>query len=207
MSELQGDAPRTPVPGHLGLPELRQDAGLDALVAALRHVQDRVIGTEAPPVSVARASELLRRAADELDPYRIAGTDPPTWDDLRRTSRTRALAPELEALEGSPERLTARVTFTAFYTGGNGAVHGGALPLLFDEVLGRLANTGRPMSRTAHLSVDYRRVTPVGQELLVQAHFDRQEGRKRYLHGSLQDGRHVTAEAHGLFVELRPGQA
>jgi acyl-coenzyme A thioesterase PaaI-like protein len=198
---------RPAVPGHLGLPEVRRDPALDQLVTALRSVQDRVIGTQAPRETVSAAARLLDQAAAELDPFRITGEDPPSWDDLKRTAGTRALAPVLEGLEWDAERLTARVTFPPFFTGGNGAVHGGALPLLFDEVLGRLANTGRTMSRTANLSVDYRRVTPIGRELAVRATFERQEGRKRYLHAEVLHDGAVTAEAHGLFIELRPGAA
>jgi acyl-coenzyme A thioesterase PaaI-like protein len=194
-------------PGHMGLPESRHDPAVARLVTALRRVQDRVIGTAAPTGTMTAAAELLERAAAELDPYRMTGTEPPSWGDLRRTSGTRALAPPLVDLRCTAQELDARVTFGAFHVGGNGAAHGGTIPLLFDEVLGRLANVGRPMSRTANLSVDYRRVTPVGRELRVHARVEKEEGRKRFLYGQLLDGEQVTAEVHALFVALRPGQA
>ena len=37
--------------------------------------------------------------------------------------------------------------------------------------------------------------------------FDREEGRKRYLTGEIRHGERLCAEAHGLFVVLRPGSA
>ena len=53
------------------------------------------------------------------------------------------------------------VRFGRHYLGGNNAAHGGAIPLLFDDALGRFANShGRPIARTAYLHVDYRSVTP-----------------------------------------------
>lgn len=194
------------VPGHLGVPEPTPDGALDRLVTALRRVQDRVIGTAAPGATLASAAELLEQVAHHLEPYRMTAEEPPSWDDLRRMAGSRALAPVLGDLEVTSDRLSATVTFSPFYTGGNGAVHGGVLPLLFDEVLGRLANVDRPMCRTANLSVDYRRVTPVGRPLRVEARFEREEGRKRYLYAAVLDDGQVTAEVHGLFVALRPGQ-
>jgi hypothetical protein len=76
-----------------------------------------------------------------------------------------------------------------------------------DEILGRLANSGgRTRSRTAYLHVDYRSVTPIGEELTFDGRFDRVEGRKRYLSGRMYRGEVLVTEANGLFVELRPGQ-
>ena len=41
----------------------------------------------------------------------------------------------------SEGHVRGRVVFRPFHLGGNGAAHGGTLPLLFDDVLGRLANS------------------------------------------------------------------
>ena len=72
--------------------------------------------------------------------------------------------------------ITGRVTLGRFYLGRYGAAHGGVIPLLFDDVLGRLSNTSGALSRTAYLKVDYRRITPIGPELRVEATVDREEG-------------------------------
>jgi len=180
---------------------------LARLVRAIRDLQDRVIGTQAPPDTVTAVAEQLERASAALDPFRITGLEPPSWDDLARTAPTRFLGPELTSVTISDSELRGEVTFGIRYFGGNSAVHGGAIPLLFDEVLGRLANAGRGMVRTASLTVDFRRVTPVARPLSVVATVDRVDGRKRFLRGALYDGDAVTAEASALFVELRPGQA
>jgi acyl-coenzyme A thioesterase PaaI-like protein len=105
------------------------------------------------------------------------------------------------------DSIHGRTSFRAFHLGGNGAAHGGTLPLLFDDVMGRIANSGsRAVARTAYLHVNYRKVTPIGVELEVEAKVDRIEGRKRWVTGRLlQDGT-VLADAEALFVELLPGQ-
>jgi acyl-coenzyme A thioesterase PaaI-like protein len=185
--------------------EVPRDPRFDRLVAAVREVNDSVVGAVAPPEVLDDVSRLLEQAAARLSPHRMRTDGPPSWDDLLRTARTRILGPPLSDVTGDRDHLHATVTFGQFYIGGNGAVHGGAIPLLFDDVLGRLSITDRPICRTAHLEVDFRRVTPVGRPLRVEARFEREEGRKRFLYGALLDGEVLCAEAHGLFIELREG--
>jgi acyl-coenzyme A thioesterase PaaI-like protein len=171
----------------------------------VRELHDSVVGVQAPEDVLTDVTRLLEQAAARLAPHRMPTDAPPSWDDLLGTARTRVLGPPLVGVTGGRDELYATVTFGQFYVGGNGAVHGGAIPLLFDDVLGRLALTGRPMCRTAHLEVDFRRVTPLGRALRVEARVEREEGRKRFLYGSLHDGYTLCAEARGLFIELREG--
>jgi acyl-coenzyme A thioesterase PaaI-like protein len=104
-------------------------------------------------------------------------------------------------------RIECTVTFTRHYLGGNGAVHGGTLPLLFDDILGRFAQGGgRPIARTAYLHVDYRSITPVDRPLRLVGQIVSEEGRKRLVRATLEDGDTLCAEAEGLFVALRRGQ-
>ena len=98
------------------------------------------------------------------------------------------------------------VTLGRFYLGSGGAAHGGVLGLIFDEAMGRLANTGRSRARTAYLRVNFQAITPIGPELRVTAQVDRVEGRKRFLSGAIYHDGELTADAQGLFIELRPGQ-
>jgi acyl-coenzyme A thioesterase PaaI-like protein len=103
--------------------------------------------------------------------------------------------------------MRATVVFGGAHIGGNGAVHGGMPPLLFDELLGRLANTNRPLRcRTACLRTDYRSVTLPDIEYELHATVDREEGRKRFLSARLTgpDGQ-VAVTAEALFVALRDG--
>lgn len=121
-------------------------------------------------------------------------------------ARGQTMTPLFEVQAADPERVSGRVRFGRYFLGGNGAVHGGAIPLLFDEVFGRLVNGHRTPARTASLRTDYRAVTPVGVTLDVEVWLDRVEGRKRFARGVLRDGSQVCVEAEALFIELRPGQ-
>ncbi|MGX7680294.1 PaaI family thioesterase [Jatrophihabitans sp. DSM 45814] len=201
---LSGDAslPVVPEPGQLDSNQL----ALRRLTRAVRAIQDRVVGLEAPTDVVVDTASALERLAVEIEPYRVDPDREPSWDDLARTANTRILNPVLIKDSVENGRLHGRVTFTQFYAGANGAVHGGALPMFFDEALAQLANIGG-LTRTAFLKVDYRKVTPIGKELRVEAWLDRVEGRKRFVNGALYHGDDVTAEATSLFVALRPGAA
>ena len=107
-----------------------------------------------------------------------------------------------------PGRVTASGVFRRYHLGGNGAAHGGVLPLLFDSVFGMVIHAaGRPISRTAFLHVDYRKVTPIDTPLLVHGRVERAEGRKAFIGAELTDtDGAVLAQAQGLMVRLLPGQ-
>lgn len=103
--------------------------------------------------------------------------------------------------------LAGRVTFGSYFDGANRAAHGGAISLLFDEVLGIPGNAGvATMARTAYLHVNYRSITPIGREVQVTARVVSVEGRKRLVRGELRDGGRLCADAEALFVALRAGQ-
>jgi acyl-coenzyme A thioesterase PaaI-like protein len=199
--------PATPAspPGAevLATPEVASYLGM---IDALRVLQDRITGA-APSVELAAevsrtltdlAVQLGKYTADE--PGQIAG-------QVELPGRAQALVPVVHLDEQDEQHAAGRVTFGRLYLGRNGAAHGGAIPLVFDDVLGRLSNAGgRSPSRTAYLHINYRTITPVGRELQVTARFDREEGRKRFLSGELRDGGTLCADVEGLFVALRPGQ-
>jgi acyl-coenzyme A thioesterase PaaI-like protein len=111
-------------------------------------------------------------------------------------------------LEGTAGRIHGWARFHRFHLGRNGAVHGGAIGLLFDSVLGMTSAviTGGPRQRTAYLHLNYCRIVPIEQELQIDAGVDRVDGRKIFVSGRLSDGGAVLCEASGLFVLLKPGQ-
>ena len=98
--------------------------------------------------------------------------------------------------------------FTRFHVGGNMAVHGGVLPLLFDHMFGMVSHAaGRPISRTAFLHVDYRKITQIDTPLAMRARVTKTEGRKAFVSAELVDASEtVLAEGNGLMVRLLPGQ-
>lgn len=117
------------------------------------------------------------------------------------------MCPAFAIEEQDATSVRARVTFGDYFLGGNAAAHGGAISLLFDEILGIPANSGAgAMARTAYLHVNYRAITPMNKELQVTASMVSVDGRKRMVRGELKDGDRVCADAEGLFLELLPGQ-
>ena len=178
-----------------------------ALIDALRALQDDVTAAAPPSDVAAAAAKTLAEVSEQLRPYAVPERQQITGHLTGVPGRGQTMAPVLHIEQWSDTFARGRVTFGRFYLGGNGAVHGGAIPLVFDEILGRLANTGgRIPSRTAYLHVNYRSITPVGAPLRFEGRFDREEGRKRFLTGLLYDGDTLCADAEGLFVALKPGQ-
>src|SRR5690606_13965892 len=144
------------------------------------------------------AEEAVRAASDVLRRWPVDEREAPAGKRRDLPGRGHPLLLPLVVDEETPEALHGRVTFTRAYLGGNGAAHGGTPPLRFDEVLGRMVNAwGRPAARTAYLHVNYRAITPIGPELRVEATFDGEEGRKRWLSGRLYHGDVLLADAEG----------
>ena len=180
-----------------------------ALVDALRALQDDVTAAAPPPEVAAEVADLLGAASARLRGWAVPEREQVTGRGRANgvLGRSQAFVPRvhLDTWDGTVAEGT--VTFGRHHLGGNGAAHGGALPLLFDDLLGRLVNArGRPVSRTAYLHVEYRSITPIDRPLRVAARIDRHEGRKWWVSGALHDGDVLCAEAAALFVVLRPDQ-
>jgi acyl-coenzyme A thioesterase PaaI-like protein len=116
--------------------------------------------------------------------------------------------PPYRVVKFEPDCVELSVQFSRFSVGGNYAVHGGVLPLLFDSVFGMVIHAaGRPISRTAFLHVDYRKVTPIDTPLTARGWVREAEGRKAFVNAELRDpDANVLAEANGLMIRLLPGQ-
>ncbi len=98
--------------------------------------------------------------------------------------------------------------FTEAHVGGNRAVHGGMIPLLYDWLFGMMVTAAgiRP-TRTAYLHVDYRNITPIDEPLTARGSITEIDGRKVFIAATMTaaDGT-VLSEANGLMVRLLPHQ-
>jgi acyl-coenzyme A thioesterase PaaI-like protein len=186
-----------------------EDGGPDfgRMIEALRLVQERITTASAPHDVVAETADTLEKLAATLAPFEVEEARQVAAHRIDLPGRGQAMTPVIHIDEWDDQHVEAHVALGRFYLGAGGAAHGGVLPLIFDETMGRLANTGRSRSRTAYLHVNFRAITPIGHELRVTARVDRIEGRKRFLIGEIHHDGTLTADAEGLFVELRPGQA
>ena len=185
----------------------RGGAGYAELITSTRAYLDALAAANIESEDAARLAEQVRQVTSVLQQWAADEDSAPIGTRLDLPGRGHPLLLPFVVDDWSESAVRGRVVFGRFHLGGNGAAHGGTLPLLFDEVMGRLnSGGGRTVGRTAYLHVNYRHITPIGQELDLDATLDRVEGRKRFVTGRLRDGDTVVADAEGLFVELLPGQ-
>lgn len=204
MSETVPESAYAPEPVYVPEPAPPEYA---EVVDAFRDMH-AALAASAPTLDLARSlTEQFRTAAAQLTSQRA--------DEKQRLARRpdpsgRGGHPSLipYRVDSSDETsLSATVTFTDAHLGGNGAVHGGIIPLLFDDVLGIFVSTvAQPGSRTAFLKINYRKITPIGRPLRVTVTIDAIDGRKTWITGRLLDGDETLADAEALFLRLLPGQ-
>jgi acyl-coenzyme A thioesterase PaaI-like protein len=181
------------------------DANRERLARAIRNVQDSLANTTVSDDAAIEAAEALERASAVLEPYAVTVTPSSDWTVLGMNRGVRSIGPVQFDAQWEEMKMTAKVTFTDFFHGANGAAHGGTIPLMFDEIFGRMSTSDGVLRRAASLKVDFRSVTPLNAELTVEGHLERTEGRKSWLVGTLRHGDTITAEAESLWVTLRPG--
>jgi acyl-coenzyme A thioesterase PaaI-like protein len=157
---------------------------------------------------ITQAAELVENVSKLLAPYWADEWTSPSGRRLDLPNRGNILQVPTRLAKADDGRIRGVTEFRRYHLGRNGAVHGGALGLLFDSVLGYTASklTRSLYQRTAFLRVNYRAITPIEKELQIDAGIERTEGRKIFVEGRLLDGDVVLADAEALFVRLRPGQ-
>jgi acyl-coenzyme A thioesterase PaaI-like protein len=181
------------------------DPAFADLALQLSRLQEVVAGARPPEATSRETADTLAQLVDDLAPHEVDERTQPAGRQFGHPGRGQTLLPALDVDQYDGATVRGRVTFGRFYLGSNAAAHGGAICLVFDDLLGQLANgPGQPRSRTAYLHVDFRRIVPVGRELSVGGGITRTEGRKLFIEGELSDGESVLSHAEGLFVQLEP---
>jgi acyl-coenzyme A thioesterase PaaI-like protein len=191
-----------PVPTTRGGPDYGR------FVEAVRSLQDLTRGADAPDDVITQAAGLIEAVNGLLAPYDADEWHSPSGRRMDLPNRGNIMQVPVKLTVTDDDRVGGTARFRRFHLGRNGAVHGGALAMLFDSLLGYAAyKLGRsPRQRTAFLHVDYRKIALVEKELQVDAGIDRIEGRKIFVSGRLLDGDTVLCEAEALFLKLQPGQ-
>jgi hypothetical protein len=203
----RGGFPPTRTWGRSGVPSPGDDALYGSMISALRDFLDGVAGAALAPATLAGLIADLRDWSHRLAPMQVSEREQMFGHFPDLPGHGQAMAPNFVVAGGDHNSVYGTVRFGRYFLGGGGAVHGGAIPLLFDDVLGRLSHFGgRAATRTAFLHTDYRSITPIDTDLDVRAWFVRTEGRKSYLRAEIKHGDVLCAEAEGLFIVLRPDQ-
>ena len=196
--------------GGFNPPEPTTRGGPDygRFVEAVRTLQDHTRAADAPDDVITKAADLVEAVSALLAPYDADEWTTPSGRRMDLPNRGNIMQVPADLKKTADDEIGGTARFRRFHLGRNGAVHGGAVALLFDSVLGFAAFrlTSSLKQRTAYLHVNYRKIAPIEKELQVDARIDRTEGRKIFVAGRLLDGEAVLAEAEALFVKLNPGQ-
>ncbi|TLF75289.1 PaaI family thioesterase [Nocardia cyriacigeorgica] len=196
---------------HGGFPKItpaRVGPDFGPFVEAMRTLQDLTVSIDAPDDVLADALAQANRLIELLEPYRAPELQGPAGRAVELPGRGSLLLLPWRTVEAGPDGIVMTGVFRRFHLGGNSAAHGGVLPLLFDDLLGMIVHyAGRPISRTAYLHVNYRKVTPLETPLTVRGRVERIEGRKTFISAELADEQGtVLADCEGLMVQLLPWQ-
>ncbi|OBF53415.1 PaaI family thioesterase [Mycolicibacterium monacense] len=182
--------------------------GFERFLTAMRRAQDLAVSVNPDPDTWDEAADRVEELVKLLDPYRAGEGVGPANRVPTLPGAGSLLMPPWRVTKFESDGVELEVAFSRYHVGGNSAVHGGVLPLMFDSMFGMVIHaTGRPISRTAFLHVDYRRVTPIDSVLTARGWLREAEGRKAFVNAELLDADgNVLAEANGLMIRLLPGQ-
>jgi acyl-coenzyme A thioesterase PaaI-like protein len=195
--------------GGFNPPEPTTRGGPDygRFVEAVRTLQDHTRAADAPDDVITKAADMIEAVTAMLAPFDADEWTTPSGRrmDLPNRGNIMQVPSDLETIG---DEVDGSVRFRRYHLGRNGAVHGGAVALMWDSVLGFAAFrlTRSLKQRTAYLHVNYRKIVPIDKDLQVDARIDRSEGRKIFVTGRLCDGADLLCDAEALFVQLNPGQ-
>jgi acyl-coenzyme A thioesterase PaaI-like protein len=181
---------------------------LARFMAAMRRLQDIAVSTSPDEAVWNDTAALIEDVCARLEEHKAPEGVAPAGRARDLPGNGHPLMPPWQVVKSGPDEVTMRGHFTRFHVGGNGAVHGGVIPLFYDWHFGMVVSAaGRPDSRTAYLHVDYRQVTPTDEPLLSRAWIDSVDGRKLFVRATMTDvDGNVLSEASGLMVKLLPHQ-
>ena len=174
----------------------------------MRRLQDLAVSADPDADTWDTAAEQAEGVVKLLEPFQAPEGVAPAGRVPSLPGMGSLLMPPWQMTRFDADGVEIRGQFSRYYVGGNMAVHGGVIPLVFDWLCGMVVHaSGRPISRTAFLHVDYRKVTPIDTPLIVRARVTQTEGRKAFVAGELVDETDtLLAEVYALMVRLLPGQ-
>ena len=219
MSDFD-QAPRAETPEPRG-PTSTGDTPINRAATAIRRISAMMVGQPLSDDALSAAAERLGTIADTLS-SEVATSKRPRGQpnplrhpaDFFPTSPmigwANPIAPPVEVWaevgENGQREIRGRVTFDYPYEGPPTCVHGGVIAELFDELLGSANIIAGQAGMTGTLTVRYRKPTPLLAPLDIVARHTRTDGRKIFAWGGLYHDGELTAEAEGIFIEVKPGR-
>jgi len=187
----------------------------DELRAIAQALIDRDVEFEAAHAALAAAREVrpllsgpTRPRWYEADVPSAFGTDSSRAFDALSPVRGRlnAVAPpltmEVAEREDGSRYIAGHAYLSNIYEGPPHGVHGGLVAALFDEILGASMGLVPPPGVTAKLEVDYRHLTPIEEDLRLEAWITEERDRRIYARATCHAGDTLTAQAKALFVRV-----
>jgi acyl-coenzyme A thioesterase PaaI-like protein len=173
--------------------DLSEDQAL-ALLAGVEDLAAEAGGPHRPRYYETAALEQARAAFVDFSP--ISGRSHPLGIPM-----------ETEWVPGPDGGLgvRARLRIGMTHEGPPHGVHGGVIAAVFDELLGHAQQAHQVRALTATLTVRYRAVTPVDEDLVMFAQVVHASGRRWAGKATCAAGDTVTAEAEALFVGVDLG--
>jgi acyl-coenzyme A thioesterase PaaI-like protein len=219
VSDLD-QAPRAETPEPRG-PSSTGDTSINRAATAIRRISAMMVGQPLSDDALSAAAERLGTIADTLS-SEVATSKRPRGQpnplrhpaDFFPTSPmigwANPIAPPVEVWaevgENGQREIRGRVTFDYPYEGPPTCVHGGVIAELFDELLGSANIIAGQAGMTGTLTVRYRKPTPLLAPLDIVARHTGTDGRKIFAWGGLYHEGELTAEAEGIFIEVKPGR-
>jgi acyl-coenzyme A thioesterase PaaI-like protein len=196
---------------HGGFPNFQvaePGPGFGRFLSAMRRAQDLAVSADPDSGTWEQAADRAEELVKLLDPFEAAEGVGPANRVPSLPGSGSLLMPPYRVTKFEADGVELTVQFSRYHVGGNYAVHGGVLPLMFDSMFGMVIHaSGRPISRTGFLHVDYRAVTPIDAPLTMRGWVREVEGRKAFVNAELRDrDEKLLAEANGLMIRLLPGQ-
>jgi len=184
-----------------------------ALGAAVRRLMNASVLTNADDAQLANAAEQINVIAAGLetaglrDAMQLADED-----SMRRNDRpyspvigaANPIAPPLTVTALEDQTVVGECTMRPIHEGPPGAIHGGWVAMLLDQLLGHATAASGNRGFTAELTVRYRRPTPYGVPLTLRGRTDGVDGRRVYTSAEIVVDDVVTAEAKALFLMPSP---
>ncbi|HEU5033913.1 MAG TPA: PaaI family thioesterase [Mycobacteriales bacterium] len=211
MSESLDDRPVAATPTDAAAIGRRPAADAASVLAdAVRHLMDAAVLAETDDAERRAAADDIHAIAGQLSRTGYRATMP--WPDAESMSRgdrpfspviggSNPMAPPLVVTVLDDRSVVGECTLRPIHEGPPGAVHGGWVATLLDQVLGHANAAAGVGGYTAELTVRYRRPTPYGVPLTVRARTDSVDGRRVHASGEVVADGVVTAEAIGLFLQ------
>jgi acyl-coenzyme A thioesterase PaaI-like protein len=192
--------------------EVRADDPRYPVADLVRRINSLVVGSPISDEAFAAAQESLEEAVARLEAGAGSGRRKRIQPNRRNPAQdyfptspviglANPIAPPVE-VEATADGLKGRAFFDYQYEGPPGCVHGGMLAMVFDEMLGAANIAVNSPGMTGTLTIRYNRPTPIRTELRLAARCEGRDGRKIRSWGGIYHGDQLTAEAHGIFIEL-----